>query len=40
MTEVCEAWLTVLEDDEIVSSNFGYNLPFFEEILEKYQKED
>ena len=40
MTEVCEAWLTVLEDDEIVSSDFGYNLSFFEDILEKYQKED
>lgn len=36
MTEVCEAWLFVLEDDSIVSDDWGYNLGFFEDILKKY----
>lgn len=36
MTEVCEAWLVVLEDDDFCSSDWGYNAPFFRDILEKY----
>lgn len=36
MTEVCEAWLFVIEDNEIISSDYGYNLSFFNEILKKY----
>lgn len=36
MTEVCEAWLTILEDNEIVSEDTGYNVLFFKEILNKY----
>ena len=39
MTEVCEAWLYVLEDDTIVSADYGYNLFFFQEILDKYGDE-
>lgn len=36
MTEVCEAWLFVLDDNSIVSCDVGYNYEFFKEILEKY----
>lgn len=36
MTEVCEAWLFVLEDDTIVQDDCGYNLGFFNKILKKY----
>lgn len=36
MTEVCEAWLVVLEDDSIKSDDIEYNYHFFRKILEKY----
>lgn len=36
MTEVCEAWLFVIEDDDITSDDYGYNLDFFNRILKKY----
>lgn len=36
MTEVCEAWLFIIEDNDIIAENWGYNLSFFNEILEKY----
>lgn len=36
MTEVCEAWLYILEDDELKPNKWGYNLLFFQEILDKY----
>lgn len=38
MTEVCEAWLFILEDDTIEPLYEEYNLGFFEEILNKYSK--
>lgn len=38
MTEVCEAWLVILEDDSIVSDEWGYNYRFFEEIVKKYSE--
>ena len=38
MTEVCEAWLFILEDDTIQPYDEHYNLDFFEEILEKYSE--
>ena len=37
MTQVCEAWLFVLEDTDIPSDDWGYNLGFFERILKKYK---
>ena len=37
MTQVCEAWLFVLEDTDIPSDDWGYNLGFFERILKKYR---
>ena len=40
MTEVCEAWLFVLEDDELESSDWGYNYHFFKDILDKYGDKD
>ena len=36
MTEVCQAWLYVLEDDEIKPSDYGYNVSFFKQIIDKY----
>lgn len=36
MTEVCEAWLFVLEDKDITSDDCDYNLDFFNRILKKY----
>ena len=38
MTEVCEAWLFILEDTELTPDDYGYNLVFFEEILDKYNE--
>ena len=40
MTEVCEAWLVILEDDSIVAEDEGYNCSFFKEILEKYSEKE
>jgi len=36
MTEVCVAWLFVLEDKDIAPYGFNYNLGFFNRILRKY----
>lgn len=36
MTEVCEAWLVVLEDNDFESEDWGYNYHFFKDILNKY----